>query len=264
MQPLHEQGTQKPAPPGAVAELASGVSPRDSYMFSKGIQDQDQIERAFGKEMHEGIKTAQKQIALCGPGFSALCETLEEVTALLKLNPIRHCKDSDFHALAEKMESLWLIVNAQSQELTQLLANLTATARFLGPLKPAFDPAIKDFELLQLKTQKLIECLKPELERVLGFPKSVCHSECGSYSISSLYDSSCSISSDMFAPDCSRDFLDSSRQEQFKVGSERAVSPERASLQLKVPPPHPSSRSNAGISTCSPAGVGSGSRRCSL
>jgi hypothetical protein len=135
------------------------------------------------------------------------------------------------------MESRLAQYDAQFQGLTQILANMKAATAVLGPLAPLVSPQIEFFARMHLKVIEhrtvLIETAKEEITSVVIPPSSVCHSECGSYTDSSSYDSSCSSSSDVPAPDCS-DCSDSPRQKRSNVHSERAVSPERASLHLQV------------------------------
>ena len=283
MEPFHEQKTQELAPSGAIADVEN---PREAAPHPPAIdldkifqELEDKIFRKLNtendhdlKEIHRAFRIVKEQYPRFTERFKQVLTMTVELQSLVMALCSKHSKDNDFNTLAEKMGSRLAQYNAQFQEFMQWFANLKAAAAALGPIAPYFSPEIETFaghisSLIEPRTI-LIEAARAQLARVVVPPTSVCHSESGSYTDSSFYDSSYdSSSSDVPAPACPRApdvFSDSPDQNRSNVHSERAVSPECASLQLQVHvgtqrPPHPHP-----FLTCSPSGIISAVRRSSL
>jgi len=251
MQPIHDQGTQE--------RFLAGIA-----------EDAEEIKGACGQQVSQANRTAQEQLALCSEQIALCTEaTLQSTTSATELTKVvmelksKRCKDIDFHTLVQKMEGMLAMHNAQFQELTQIVANtkvVFANAEVAASgLCPSI-PILEQFALI-VKTHhnlseitSLFQAVESQRRRLITVPNSVCHSECSSFSDSSVHDGLSKSSSNVSALDCT-DVSSRSSRKRAKVSSsksERAVSPERALLQLQV---RSSSTLSPFLPTCSPRRV---------
>ncbi len=191
MQPIHEQGTQERFPAG-IAE------------------DAEEINGACGQEVSETNTIAPEQRALFSEQLVLCAEAMKQsVTSTTELSRVvleLSCTDIDFHTLAQQMEGLFAKHNAEFQALTQSIENLRdAFANLKDAASPLILEQFVDILTTHLKISEvattLFEAVQIQRRRLITLPNSVCHSECSSFSDSSLHDGFSESSSDVSAPD---------------------------------------------------------------